>query len=421
MILANITNPLLAMVDTAVVGHMDGVHFLAGTAVASMVVTQIYWICGFFRMSATGLAAQALGQQSKEAGARVLYQLIFPALMLGVLLIVLMPVLIWVAEWVADADQNVNLVVADYLSVRVWGAPMALSNLILMGWLVGQQKARTVMGIQIIGNLLNAGLNLLLVLVMDMGVAGVATASVIAEAVIFGSGLWVILRRLNWHGWRRHWFRLAEYQAVLKLNGDILLRNLALQFCMAVMTIQAARIGETTVAVNAIMMQFFVITALGLDGIAYAVEALVGESKGARRPRQLYFRTLQGLLWSSALACLYSLVFVLFDQRIVAILTDLTALRESIQPFLPYVWLIPLIAHWCFLFDGVFIGLTRGKAMRNSMILCMTLVFVPLWLGLLPLGNHGLWTAFCGFLLARGLTLGGYFIHLHKQARLCEG
>ncbi|MDF2179248.1 MATE family efflux transporter [Aliiglaciecola sp. CAU 1673] len=418
MVLSNLSNPLLGMVDTAIVGHMQGVHFLAGTAVASMLVSQLYWLCGFLRMSATGLSAQALGRGDKQAAAKSMYQLLAPALLLGMLLIVAAPLLIITAIAFSDATAQSAPVIDDYLSVRLWGAPAALANLMLMGWLIGQQAARTVMTIQILANLLNAGLSLLLVLGLGWGVKGVAAATVCAEWGIFIAGLWLTLRRLNGQKPQRAWFRIKNYRSVLALNVDILMRNLALQITLAFMVFQGARLGEETVALNAVLMQFFVILALGLDGIAYAVEALCGESKGRGDGTLLVMRISRGLFWSLVLAMLYCLIFILFGKQIITLLTDLESLRRLADAYLPYIWILPLIAHWCFLLDGVYIGLTQGKAMRNSMLISSLGVFFPVWWSLSGWGNHGLWLAFLGFLLSRGVTLGADLFRRVRQQRL---
>ncbi|GGD77165.1 MATE family efflux transporter [Lacimicrobium alkaliphilum] len=418
MILSNITNPLLGMVDTAIIGHLDGTFFLAGTAVATMVITQIYWVCGFLRMSATGLSAQARGERDTTAGSRVFYQLLMPAVLIGVLMILFQGVLIQIAGYFAEASIRVNEVIGAYIGIRVWGAPAALANLMLVGWLVGQQHTRLVMLIQILGNLLNAILSLFLAIGLGWGVEGVAAATVVAEYAIFIASFYVVMRNTGWRGPRFEWFRLQIYRQVLDLNRDIFLRNLALQVTIAFLTFQGARLGEDIVAVNALLMQFFVITALGLDGIAYGVEALVGESKGAGARQQLHDRVRVGLFWSALLAVVYSLFFILFDSVIIALLTDLAPLRQLATAFLPYIWVMPLLAHWCFLMDGVFIGLTRGKAMRNSMLFCTLAVFFPLWWLTSALGNHALWLAFLGFLLARGVSLGWLYLRLFRQQAL---
>ncbi|MBD3585732.1 MATE family efflux transporter [Salinimonas sp. HHU 13199] len=416
MILANVTTPLLGLVDTAVMGHMDSPAMLAGASIGALILTQIYWVCGFLRMSATGLSAQARGQDDNvTASAKVFYQSSAMALILGVLVFALQYPVLNAGIYLAGASEQVSQYIDAYFSVRVWGAPAAMLNLALIGWLVGQQKTRAVMAIQIIGNLLNAGLDFFFVLGLDMSVQGVALASVFAEYTMALLAAGVALKMCGEVHPHAQWFNKAARRILFKLNGDMLLRNLALQLCLAFLTLQGARYGETAAAVNAILMQFFVLIALGLDGIAYAVEALVGEAAGKKQRAQVIRQTWRGLLWSSVFAVLYAIGFWLFGSNIIGLLTDLPALFNAALPYLPLMIWLPLVGHWCFLFDGVFVGLTRSAAMRDTMIFSAAVVFFPLWWVLKDNGNEALWYALLGFLLARGVTLGGLLIWLNRR------
>ena len=419
MILANVTTPLLGLVDTAVMGHMDSPAMLAGASIGALILTQIYWVCGFLRMSATGLSAQARGQADNTvSSAKVFYQSSAMALILGVMVFALQYPVLTTGIYLAGASEQVSQYIDAYFSVRVWGAPAAMLNLALIGWLVGQQKTRAVMAIQIVGNLLNAGLDFFFVLGLDMSVQGVALASVFAEYTMALLAAGVALKMC--HGIRPHaqWFNKAARRILFKLNGDMLLRNLALQLCLAFLTLQGARYGETAAAVNAILMQFFVLIALGLDGIAYAVEALVGEAAGKNQREQVIQQTWRGLLWSSVFAVLYAIGFWLFGSNIIGLLTDLPTLFEAALPYLPLMIWLPLVGHWCFLFDGVFVGLTRSGAMRDTMIFSAVGVFFPLWWLFRDSGNEALWYALLGFLLARGLSLGGLLMWLNHRHRV---
>lgn len=416
MILANITTPLLGLVDTAVMGHMDSPAMLAGASIGTLILTQIYWVCGFLRMSTTGLSAQTRGASpASTEPARVLYQACAMALLLGLGL--------WIAQiWVlqaglmlADPSAPVSQFVSAYFNVRVWGAPSAMLNLVLVGWLVGQQRTRAVMAIQIIGNLLNAGLDMLFVFGLGMSVDGVALASVIAESFMAIAALGVALKQVGFVPAQWHWFNAAARKMLMRLNGNMLLRNLALQLCLAFVTLQGARYGETAAAVNAVLMQFFVLIALGLDGIAYAVEALVGEATGHRNSKAVMTHTHRGLFWSSVFAVGYALVFWLGGPNIIGLLTDLPSLFNAALPYLPLMILLPLAGHWCFLFDGVFVGLTRSAAMRDTMILSALGVFFPVWWLFKAEGNMALWYALLAFLLARGLTLAAVLYRLNYR------
>ncbi|WP_137168824.1 MATE family efflux transporter [Salinimonas lutimaris] len=406
MILANITTPLLGLVDTAVMGHMDSPAMLAGASVGALILTQIYWVCGFLRMSTTGLSAQTSGQGSTQvASARVLYQSGAMALILGLAIFALQIPVLSAGIALADPSAAVSQYITAYFSVRVWGAPAAMMNLVLVGWLVGQQRTRAVMAIQITGNVLNAGLDMLFVFGLDMSVQGVALASVLAEYSMAIMGALVALKAIGFQPAQLVWFNSAARRILLKLNGDMLLRNLFLQACLAFVTLQGARYGETAAAVNAILMQFFVLIALGLDGVAYAVEATVGKAAGNNDKAEIAHQTWLGLIWSSLFAVLYALAFWGLGEQIVGLLTDLPSLYHAAVPYLPLMVLLPLLGHWCFLFDGVFVGLTRSAAMRNTMLLSAAGVFFPVWWYCQEAGNVALWYALLAFLLARGVTL----------------
>lgn len=414
MIIANITTPVIGLVDTAVLGHMDGSENLAGASVAALILTQIYWVCGFIRMSATGLSAQALGQKSALASAKVLYQSLATGLLIGLFILLFNQSILAVGIHFAQAEVAVDRVITEYFQIRVWGAPAALMNLALIGWLLGQQRARFVMIVQIIGNLLNAGLDMLFVFGFDWGVAGVASASVMAEYFIFLSSMIYVLQR-NKVKPELSWFNFSALKIITQLNSHMLVRNLALQACLVFMTFQGIRLGQQTAAINAILMQFFVLIALGLDAVAYAVEALIGEAKGARSNAAVRFNLRLGLLWSSVFALIYAFGFLIWGDNIVDLLTNQPALREATYQYLPIVFLLPIIAHWCFLLDGVFVGLTRGKAMRDSMLLSAIVIFFPLWFGLNHLGNWALWLAMLGFMAARGISLGIMFSFFSRR------
>ena len=418
MILANITTPLLGLVDTAVMGHMDSAAMLAGASIAALILTQIYWVCGFLRMSTTGLSAQARGQAPNSyEPARVLYQAMGLALLLGGALVLLQWPVLYAGLSLADPSPEVAGYVTAYFDVRVWGAPAALLNLVLVGWLVGQQRTRAVMFIQIAGNLINGVLDLWFVLGLGMSVQGVALASVIAEVFMAGAGVLVALKIVGFEPVQWHWFNAAARRILLKLNSDMLLRNLALQLCLAFMTLQGARYGATAAAINAVLMQFFVLIALGLDGIAYAVEALVGEAAGNKNRAAVMAHTRRGLIWSSAFAACYGLIFWQGGPAIIGLLTDLPGLYQAALPYLPLMIILPLVGHWCFLFDGVFVGLTRSQAMRDTMIISALGVFFPIWWWCREAGNPALWYALLAFLLARGITMAAVLWVLnHRRA-----
>lgn len=418
MILSNITTPLLGMLDTAVIGHMGEVSYLAGASIGGLIVTQLYWICGFLRMSVTGLSAQAFGAKDAVSFYRSLVQSLAIALTLGVTFVLWRDGVLSVGLQFASAEGQVTDIIDRYFSLRIWGAPAALSSLVLVGWLIGQQRVKAVLLIQVVGNTLNGVLDIVFVFVFDWGIDGVAAASVIAEYTMFIGAAWVVSRYVTRQPIQSMWFKLSTLRKIMQLNTAMLIRNIALQLCFAFMTFQGIRLGNESAAVNAILMQFFVLTALGLDGIAHAAEALVGEAKGQLNHDAIILKTKQSLFWSLLVACLYSASFTAFGIDVIHLLTSIETLRAAASNYLVLMIALPIICHWCFLLDGVFIGLARAKAMQNSMLVCSLMVFLPSWYAMQTFGNQGLWYALMIFMLARGVSLGGYFCYLMKRRRL---
>ena len=418
MILSNLTTPLMGLVDTAVLGHLDSAHYLAGASVAGLFITQLYWLCGFLRMTSTGLSAQALGQGDSEKAAQCLAQGLLLSLVLSCFLLLTQGWWLEAVLFLANAQLEIAQVIQDYFASRIWGAPAALANLVLVGWLIGQQQAKQVMWIQIIGNVLNAILSIILVVYFKLDVSGVALATVVAEYTICGLSLWAVGRRLPALNIQVAWFTLSQMRGLLGLNGHSFVRNITLQLCLAFLVFQGMRFGQTSAAVNAILLQFFSLIALGLDGIAFSAEALVGEQKGKKNPVALAAVVMQSLVWSTGLAITYSAVFWFFGDGIVALLTSHQNLQKATTDYLAIVAVLPLVAHWCFLLDGVFVGLTRAKAMQNSMLASALLAYLPLWWLFNDMGNQGLWIALLAFLFARGLSLGGYFIYLYQTRQV---
>lgn len=407
MILSNITVPLLGVVDTAVIGHLDSPVYLGGVAVGTTVTSFLFMLLLFLRMSTTGLTAQAFGAGDKLALARALTQPLIIALLAGVLFVGLRSPIAALATDLIGGDASVLQQATLFIQIRWLSAPATLANLVILGWLLGVQYARAPVILLVIGNLVNIVLDLWLVMGLHWGVAGAATATALAEYITLAVGAVMVWRVLKLRGitpamlkqsWR------GDMKRLLRLNRDIMLRSLMLQLCFASLTVLGARIGPQVVAVNAVLLMFITFTAYALDGFAYAVEAFAGEAHGAKDGSRLL------RVWHSAcrqalvVALLFSLIYACFGSHIVALLTSIEQLQQAADRYLIWQVILPLVGVWCYLLDGMFIGATRGREMRNSMVVAalgyfLTLLSVPL------LGNHGLWLAVTVFLALRGLSL----------------
>ncbi|AHG19848.1 damage-inducible protein [Chania multitudinisentens RB-25] len=415
MIFSNITVPLLGLVDTAVIGHLDSPVYLGGVAVGSMVTSFLFMLLLFLRMSTTGLAAQALGAQEPQRLAKAFIQPLLLALVAGVAIVLLRAPLITLALQIVGGDQQVLAQARLFLEIRWLSAPAALANMVLLGWLLGVQYVRAPVILLLVGNLLNIVLDIWLVMGLGWNVQGAAAATVIAEYSTLLLGLWLAWRVLHIRGISLGMLRGAwrgNLRRLLALNRDIMLRSLLLQLCFASLTILGARMGSEVVAVNAVLMNLLTFTAYALDGFAYAVEAHSGQAYGARDDRLL-----RQVWWAACRqACLVALgfaaIYMFAGQQIVAVLTSLPELRVLANHYLPWQVVLPLVGVWCYLLDGMFIGATRGAEMRNSM--AVAAAGYGLMLFTLPvLGNHGLWLALVVFLALRGAAL-GWIWHRHR-------
>ena len=423
MIFSNITVPLLGLVDTAVIGHLDHAYYLGGATVGAMVITFITWLCGFLRMSTSGLAAQAFGAKDNQLGIIILARGILLATLVGITLIACQTFYLDGALFLAGGSEQVQFYARQYSDIRIWGLPAALANLVILGWLLGNHQAKAVMWLLILTNLVNLALDLYFVLVLDWQVKGIATATLIAEYLGLMLGLCVIVVKFN-EAINRAFsvpkqvikavFAQNQLLAYFTLNRDILIRTLCLELCFVFITFQGARLGDNAVAANAILMNFVLLISFGLDGIANAVEAMVGKAKGAKDYRALNTIVSISLFWTAIFALSYSLLFVFAGKIFVTWITDIDEVIAFTNQYLFWIMILPILGCWCYLFDGIYIGLMQAKAMRNSMVIATFAGFFPLWFILQGYGNHALWAALSLFLMARGVTLAWHYHHSVK-------
>ena len=409
MILSNISVALLGIVDTAVVGHLDQPWYLGGVAIGAMVFDFLYWGMGFLRMGTTGLSAQAHGREAGSEMRTVLGQGLVLAGAIAVLILLLQQPVIDMALRLMQGSVEVGQQARLYFDLRIWGAPGVLAGMVLMGWSLGAHNARIPLLTMLVINVVNILLDLYLVIVLDLGVAGVALASVVAEYSGLLLGVWLVGRELARHAGHWQWPRildLADLRALLVLNRNIFIRTLCLIFVFAFFTREGARQGDVILAANAVLLNFQALMALGLDGFANALEAMVGRAIGAADCQALRSGIASAGYWSLLTALLYMLLFGLGGEGLIGLMTDIDPVRATATTYLPWMVLSPAIAVWCFMLDGIFIGATRAVEMRNTMMIATFGVYLPGWYLGQPLGNHGLWLAFMLFLAARGVGLG---------------
>ncbi len=411
MILSNLTVPLLGMTDTGVTGHLGSEVYLAAVAIGATIFSVLYTGVNFLRMGTTGIAAQSYGAHDYVKLRTSLGQAVVVALLIAsTLLLVHRPLGAFAVELIG-ADSEIRRIALEYFNIRIWSAPGTLINYALIGWFLGTQNARVPLLMFLTINFTNIVLDLVLVLGFGMKVDGVALASVVAEYAGLTVGAACLVGTLEKHP--GHWrldrlTRIRRYGRFFSVNANLFVRTLALMFALTFMTAQGARLGATILAANALLMNLQNLTAFALDGIAHAAEALVGKAVGARRRDALVRAVLLTLRWSVGFATALALAYVLLGPLLIRLLTDLDDVRATALRYLPWLIASPLISVWSFLYDGVFVGATRAKEMRNIMLLA-AVVFLVTWVLAKSFGNHGLWFAFMVFLGVRGIGMHFYY------------
>ena len=417
MMLSNLTVPLVSLVDSAVAGHLPQTQDLGAVTVGSAVYALPVWSLGFLRMGTTGFAAQALGAGNAAALRTVQAQALLLAAMLGVVVgAIMMPALPWLVGQMHSTPLMTGLAL-DYLHLRLLGLPAALLNYALAGWFIGAQRARTTLGLLLVTNLVNIVLNLLFVLGLHWGVQGIALASVCGEWCGVVYGLWRahqairgMAGQIDWRGMRGwdHW------RPLLTVNRDIFLRTILLEGVFFSLSLLGARLGDATVAANALLFNGLMLTAFCLDGFANAVEALCGHAIGAGDRLALQRSLVVAGGWSLIGSVAYALLFGMAGHLFVNLQTNLPEVRAVAYDYLPWLTALPVIGVWSYLLDGLFIGATRAREMRDGMVLSVLFYALLLWLTR-GLGNHGLWLAFLAFMAMRALSLAWLGLRLRQR------
>jgi len=403
LLLSNLTAPLLGLVDTAVVGHLDHPRYLAAVALGGNVFMFLYFSFNFLRMGTTGFASQARGGE-KDTRVVLLRALLLSTL-LGLGLIALSPLLRESGLWLLGGSDEVQKLAGDYINIRILGAPAALANFALIGFAIGTHNTRVPLKMTVLMHSTNALLDVLLVQVWHLDVRGVAIASATAEYVGLAGGLFWLRAALRPPARQERLWQPAAMLALMAVNRDIFLRSLALLSTFFFFTAQGARLGDAVLAANAVLITFLLLLSNLLDGFANAAEALVGDAHG-RHDRQALRQAIGATgRWTVACAALGLIAFSLGGVPLIHLLTDLPGIRDTAITYLPWMLLLPLTASAGFWLDGIFVGATWGAAMRNTMLLAVGIFFV-LWALTLGWENHGLWLAMNGFMAGRGILMG---------------
>jgi len=400
---ANLTTPLIGIVSTIAIGRLGDATLLGGVAIASVIFDCLFWLFAFLRMSTVAFTAQALGAGETLELRALLVRGFAVAGLIGACLIALQIPLATVLLAAMGGSEGVTRAAKIYFSIRIWSAPLALANYVVLGWLIGQARARLALGVQIAINTMNMAATVLLVLVLHAGIAGAAIAAAIAEAA--GLVLGVLIARHLTRGQpgvpRATLFDRAKLVRMLAVNRDIMIRTASLISVFLFFTAQGARAGDVTLAANAVLNNFLLISAFFLDGLANAAEQLCGRAYGARDRIAFSSAVRLVIRWGAGFALAVAAVFALFGPGLIDVMTASADVRQHARDYLGFVVLAPLLGVFAFGYDGIYIGATWARDMRNLMVLSL-LVFLAVWLVLRPFGNAGLWAALLVHYAARG-------------------
>ncbi len=403
-ILSNISVPLLSTVDTALMGQLSELH-IGAVGVGSMIFNFIYWNFGFLRMGTTGITAQQYGQKAQKAVLLTLGRALIIAFLLAGIIMLLQVPFGDLSFYLMNLSEAQLPLVADYFYIRIWAAPATLTLYAFMGWFFGMQNAIYPLILTIVINVVNIICSIIFIKYLGMDVAGVAYGTVIAQYL--GLFLAISLFFYKYKNLMSHFSKKAllmweELQRFLSINNDIFIRTFCLTFAFGFFYSQSSSGGTVILAVNVILLQFLNWMSYGIDGFAFASESLVGKYAGAKEQPLLNKAIQLSFIWAMGLAGFYSLIYGVFGMPMVGIFSNQTAIISATQPYLWWMVVFPLLSTPCYIWDGIFIGLTASKAMRNSMIIALFIYLSSHYLLKDSFGNHGLWLALLIFMIARG-------------------
>ncbi len=407
-IVSNITIPLLGLVDLALMGHLDSEVYIGAIALGGVIFNFIYWGFSFLRMSTSGFTAQAFGEKNQTESITILIRALLVAGIISFFILILQAPIAWASFKVIGGSPEVESLAEQYFRIRVWAAPAALSLFVFSGWFLGMQNARYPMIIAIAVNVVNIVFSMFFVFVLKMNSNGVALGTAISQyiglaiaIILFYSKYKYLVKKVSKNGIMNIKI-LVEF---FKVNTDIFIRTFCIIAVFTFFTSKSASINDTILAVNSLLIQLLLFFSFFIDGFAFAGEALVGKFVGAKETGKLKRVVKLLFYWGLGLALIFTIIYLPGVNLILKLLTSQADVITSAQPFLVWVILVPLASFGSFIWDGVYIGATASKAMRNTLLISAFFVFAPVYYFLSPyLGNHALWIGMLLFMFARGVV-----------------
>ncbi len=406
-IVSNITVPLLGLIDLALMGHLGSEVYIGAISLGGVIFNFIYWGFGFLRMSTSGFTAQAFGEKNEQESITILFRALFVTLGLSFLILLLQSPIAWASFKIIGGSEEVENLANQYFRIRVWAAPAALSLFVFSGWFLGMQNARYPMFIAILVNVANIVLSVFFVFGLNMKSEGVALGTALSQYVGLTAAILFLLKKYRYllpKVSKQNIFDVRILRNFFKVNSNIFIRSFCIILVFTFFTSKSASIDDTILAVNSLLIQLLLFFSFFIDGFAFAGEALVGKYVGAKETENLKKVVKMLFYWGAGLAVLFTLIYLPGAGLILKLLTSQAEVIKSAQPFLFWVVLIPITNFASFVWDGIYIGATASKAMRNTLLISTFFVFVPVYYFLNSLlGNHALWLGMILFMLSRGV------------------
>lgn len=408
LIIAGISTPILGAVDTAVVGRLPNPTAIGGVAIGVLIFNTMYWLFGFLRVSTTGFTSQAIGAHDENETMLSLFRPMMIAFILGIIFILAQNIIFDLAILLLEPTNNVTRLAESYFSIRIWGAPFTLLNYVIVGWLMGLGKVQLSLIIQVVMNVMNIILDMLFVFYYGLGVSGVAYATLISEVFAFLLGGWfifqgnkAILKKIK----PTSVISTSQFKVMFIVNRDLFLRTACLLMMTCTFTAVGSRLGEVTLACNAILLQLHYILAYFFGGFSNASSILIGKAIGANNKSQFKQAIRLSAKWGFLTAICLSMLVYLFGDFIVSIFTSINEVKEMALQYLGWIVIFPLVGFWGLHLEGIFSGATEAKDIRNTIGIALLIFLIIIWVALPVYYNNGLWFAFIMFCFARSFFL----------------
>ena len=416
---SNIAIPLVGLVDTGLMGNLGETKYLAATSIATSVMTMVIWSFGFLRMGTVGIVSQAYGRGDYREIIRTLFRNFIIAMVIALIIIILKPLIYIFIQHFFNTSAETHKLINTYLNVRVFSVPAELAIYILVGFYLGIQKTKISSVMILTLSILNIVFSSILVLSYNLDILGVALGT------LFASFITVLIFTLFTYRFIIKKFKLiprfekiiikSKLKKLFDINSNIFIRTLLLTFSFLWITYLGSQLGEDYLAVNTILMQFIILAAFFLDAYAFSTEGVVGFTIGRKIKNSFLSVVKNSIQISFITALIVSFFYLIFFKQIINIITDIEILRFISYKHFLWVIIIPPIASFCYQLDGIFIGASQTKEMRNAMIISViSFIVISIYLTKY-FGNHGLWFSLAIFMILRSLTLKFYFNRILRK------